>query len=216
MQTEKIVYFVRHGESMDNASPVFQSPGSPLSEKGREQARKISERIAKLSFESLISSSFRRAKETAGFIAEATGKTVEHSDLFVERVKPTSVNGKPHSDEKASALWKEWNESLYAPGMRAEDGENFDDIVMRADNALAFLKDRAEKSIVVVTHGYFLRTILARVLLGDLLSGDAHKKIQRGASMENTGLTVLRYQSGVEETDSRWRLWVYNDHAHLG
>ncbi len=216
MQTEKIVYFVRHGQSLDNASPVFQSPDSPLTEKGREQVRKIAGRIGKISFDALISSSFRRAGETAGFIAEATGKNIEYSDLFVERIKPTSVNGKPHSDKAATVLWKKWNESLYVPGVRAEDGENFDDIVMRADNALEYLHARPERSIVVVTHGYFLRTILARVLVGESLTGEIFKKFQRGAMMENTGLTVLEYQNELEKADSRWRLWVYNDHAHLG
>jgi probable phosphoglycerate mutase len=215
MDTEKVVYFVRHGQSADNAAPVFQSPNSPLTEKGRGQAQKIAERVTKLSFNALISSSFRRAEETAEIIAKMTGKNVQYSDLFIERAKPTSVNGKPHTDEVANALWKKWNESLYVPGMRAEDGENFDDITARADKALAFLKDRPERSIVVVTHGYFLRTVLARVLVGESLTGEIFKKFQRGAMMENTGLTVLEYQTGSEE-ESRWRLWVYNDHAHLG
>jgi hypothetical protein len=34
------------------------------------------------------------------------------------------------------------------------------------------------------------------------------------AAIENTGLTVLRYQGGFEEGPC-WRLWIYNDHAHL-
>jgi probable phosphoglycerate mutase len=215
MQTEKIIYFVRHGQSLDNALPVFQSPYSPLTEKGREQAQKIAVRAANISFDVLISSSFQRAQETAAFIAEATGKRVETSDFFVERMKPTSVNGKLHGDEAANALWKKWEESLYTPGMRVEDGENFDDIVARADKALAYLHDRPERSIFVVTHGYFLRTMLARVLVGDALTGEIFKRFQRGAMMENTGLTVLEYQSD-DEGAGRWRLWVYNDHAHLG
>jgi hypothetical protein len=52
--------------------------------------------------------------------------------------------------------------------------------------------------------------------VGELLTGEIFKKFQRGAMMENTGLTVLEYQSGLEKVDSRWRLWIYNDHAHLG
>jgi broad specificity phosphatase PhoE len=100
------------------------------------------------------------------------------------------------------------------PGMRAEDGENFDDITIRADAALHYLKNRAESSIVVVTHGYFLRTIVARVLLGDSLSGETFRHFQKSSSHENTGLTVLRYCAGFEEPHN-WRLWIYNDHAHL-
>ncbi len=214
-KTEKIVYFIRHGQSEDNVTPVFQSPNSPLNEKGQKQAGSIAERISKLSFDALIASPFQRAKQTAETITKVTGKEAEYSELFVERIKPTYVNGKSHEDQKASSLWRDWEKSLYTPGVRVEDGENFDDLLSRADKALAFLKDHKERSLVVVTHGYFLKTIVARVLLGDLLSGEAFKRFQRVASMENTGLTVLRFQSGFEE-DPTWRLWIYNDHAHLG
>ena len=48
-------------------------------------------------------------------------------------------------------------------------------------------------------HRYFLRTIVARVILGKALSGDAFKHFHAVASMENTGLTVLRYQVGVDQ-----------------
>jgi broad specificity phosphatase PhoE len=212
---EKTVYFVRHGESENNVAPVFQSPDSPLNENGRRQAEYIAARVSKLPFEALIASPFQRAKQTAEAITKATGMAAEYSDLFVERIKPTSINGKPYRDEKANMLWREWEKSLHTPNMRVEDGENFDDLVARADRALALLRDRLEKSMVVVTHGYFLRTILARVLLRNLLSGEIFRCFQRAAAMENTGLTVLRYHAGSEE-DSSWRLWVYNDHAHLG
>jgi broad specificity phosphatase PhoE len=194
----KVVYFVRHGQSIDNAGPVFQSPDSPLSAKGREQAHKIAHRVSKLSFETLIASPLHRAKETAEIISEATGKKPEFSDLFVERVKPTGINGKPHEDPIANALWREWEKSLYTPGMRVSDGENFDDLLIRANDALIFLENRPEQSMVVVTHGYFLRTIIARVLLGDSLTGPNFENLQRVASIENTGLTILQYREAFE------------------
>jgi probable phosphoglycerate mutase len=215
METKKIIYFVRHGESVANISSIFQPSDSTLTEKGREQAKSIAARIEKLSSEAFISSSFERAKETAEIIAKTVNKKPEYSDLFVERIMPKGLGGKPHSDKEAHAFWKEWTESLYTPGVRVADGENFDDIVLRADRALAFLRDRPERSILVVTHGYFFRTMIARVLLGDLLTGEAHRRFQRGATMENAGLSALRYE-GASEEDMHWRLWTYNDHAHLG
>jgi broad specificity phosphatase PhoE len=184
---EKIVYFVRHAQSEDNVAPVFQSPNSPLNEKGKRQAERIAERISKLHFGALIASHFERAKQTAEAITRATGRNAEYSDLFVERVKPTYINGKPYTDETADKLWREWQKSLYTSGARAEDGENFDDLLTR----------------------------VARVLLGSALSGEAFRQFQKAAAMENTGLTVLRYHVGFEEKSS-WRLWIYNDHAHLG
>jgi broad specificity phosphatase PhoE len=212
---QKIVYFVRHGQSTDNVLPVFLAPDSPLNERGKQQTEKIADRISRLAVEALIASPFQRAKETAEAIQRVTGKTPEFSDLFVERIKPTRINGKPYTDTKANTAWREWEKSLYTPGMRVEDGENFDDLVARADKALAFLSDRREKTLTVVTHGYFLRTIVARVLLGDLLSGEAFRRFQKAATMENTGLSVLRYHGG-SEGEASWRLWIYNDHAHLG
>ena len=211
---KKIVYFVRHGQSADNVAPVFQSPDSPLNDTGKQQAESIAKRVSKLSFDALIASPFERAKQTAEAIAKATDKKVEYSELFVERIKPTYINGKPYTDEKANTLWKEWEKSLYTPSMRAEDGENFDDLIARADKALTFLQNKTEQSLVVVTHGYFLRTIVARVLLGNLLSGEAFRNIQRTTTMENTGITVLQYRESFEEKPA-WHLWIYNDHAHL-
>jgi len=214
-KTEKIIYFVRHGESEDNVKPVFQSPDSPLSENGELQAKSIARRISKLNFQALIASPLKRAKQTAEAIAEVTDREVEYSGLFIERVKPIYINSKPYTDEKADNLWKEWEKSLHTPGMRVEDGENFDDITARADKALDFLRNRTEQSLVVVTHGYFLRTIVARVLLGDLLSDKTFLHIHKTTTTENTGLTVLKYRK-EPEGKSRWHLWIYNDHAHLG
>jgi broad specificity phosphatase PhoE len=211
----KTVYFVRHGQTEANIAPIYQPPNAPLNHRGIEQAHRIAGRISKLSFNVLIASTYERARQTADIIKDATQTTVEYSPLFIERAKPTNVDGKPYSDPQASALWENWESSLYTPGMRIEDGENFDDLMERSKKALAHLEERPEQSIVVVTHGFFLRTIVAHVLLGDLLSGDALRHFQHAASMENTGITVLELTQEDAESPF-WRLWTYNDHAHLG
>ena len=195
-------------------APVFQALESPLSNEGRNQAEKIADRASRISFETLISSPLQRAKETAETISRVTNKTPEFSELFVERVKPSYTYGKSYEDAKANQLWQEWEKSLYTPGLRAEDGENFDDLILRADKALNFLTERRESSLLVVTHGYFLRTIVARVLFGNLLTGDSFRQIQKSMEMENTGITVLHYKKSYEGIPG-WRLWIYNDHAHL-
>ncbi len=213
---EKIVYFVRHGESTGNISPVFQAPDSPLSEKGREQASRVAQRVAKISFGVLVASPMERTKQTAEFITQATGKNPLYSDLFVERLKPSGLNGKPYSDKEADVLWKEWEESLVLPGLKVEDGENFAEIVSRADRALTFLENCAEEAIVVVTHGYFLRVILARILLGDLLTSELFLRFHKATATKNTGITVLKYDKKHADAHLSWRLLTYNDHAHLG
>jgi probable phosphoglycerate mutase len=211
---EKVVYFVRHGQSEGNITPVFQSVESQLTDQGREQAKAMAQRVARLSFEALIASPQSRARGTAEAIVQKTGKSLEFSELFIERTKPTALNGKAYDDEEADHLWKLWERSLYTPGLRAEDGENFDDIILRAEHALDYLLKRPEKELVVVTHGYFMRTIIAHVLLGTSLTGEAFKSFQDKISMENTGISVLRYGTAYEGT--AWRLWIFNDHSHLG
>ncbi len=214
-QTEKVVYLLRHGQSEDNASPVFQGPDSPLSEHGRQQAQFIAERVRSIEFDALISSPFHRARQTADAIAAATDKTVELSDLFVERIKPSSINGQPYSNAAASDVWQQWEASFYESGNHIEDGENFDSITKRARAALDYLYNRPERTFVVTSHGYFIRSIIATVLLADELTPSAARILHRSMfGMENTGMTVLLYEPAFQQ-EARWRLWSYNDHAHL-
>lgn len=213
-EVTKKVYFVRHGQSEGNIDPVFQTLDSPLNEKGKDQAQYIAERATNLPIEVIISSPLPRAKETAEIIAEKVKKTVEFSDLFVERKKPTELFGKWYGEENAEHLFTKWKKSLYTSGFRAEDGENFDDLTERAKQALEYLSKRPEKELLVTTHGWFLRTIIAHVILGDALDGKTFEQFQDRIEMENTGLTVLIYDENMDGIP--WRLWVWNDHAHLG
>jgi len=48
-----------------------------------------------------------------------------------------------------------------------------------------------------------------------MISGETFRRFQRRTSMENTGLTVVRRQGRFDE-EPGWRLWIYNDHSHLG
>lgn len=213
-EAQKIVYFVRHGQSEDNASPVFQAYDSRLNERGREQARYVAERASQLGADILISSPQPRAYETAEIISKTVGKQVVASDLFVERGKPSFVDGKPWEDARASKMYDEWDKSLYTPGYKVADGENYDEIVSRADAALAYLLKQDVSKILVVSHGHFIRTIVARVILGDTLTGDSLLRFHRTTSLENTALTVLHYREAYQEP-AAWRLWTLNDHAHF-
>lgn len=210
----KTAYFVRHGQSEANIAPVYQGPDSPLSEQGQKQVKLIAERASKLNFDVIIASPFLRTKETAEAISKLTKKEIEYSDLFVEMGKPTKLNDAPADDPNAKELHTKWIATMYDTGQQVEDGENYESHTTRAEQAINFLTDREEKNILVVTHGYFLRTIVAKILVKDLLTPEIFKNIQRSAAMENTGLTILQYCL-YPNGDMSWRLWIYNDHAHL-
>lgn len=214
---DKTIYFVRHGQSIDNVEPVFQGVDSPLSPEGEKQAGQIANRLSHLEFEALVASPVKRAKQTAEAIAKATGKNIHFSDLFVERIKPSSVGeGKPWKDKEAQRIWREWDETYLSANsnVKFEDGENYVEIIKRADDALKYLLDRPEQTIVVVTHGYFLRTLLSRAVFEEHLTPVIMRQFQDHARSENTGITVLKYIDAFEQAPA-WRLWIYNDHAHF-
>lgn len=214
-EPDKIIYLVRHGKSEANSTPTFQPPDSPLDETGKQQANKIAERVSMLNFDKLISSPLTRAKQTAEVISDKCNKAVEFSEMFVERIKPSSINGKPHQDELANKVWRDWEKSLHTPGMKIEDGENYDELIQRAEEALAYLTLQKEKTMVVLSHGFFIRTLIAKVVLGDFISPDTHRSFHKIATMENTAISAIILQDAFEE-QKRWRLWIYNDHSHLG
>jgi len=211
---EKMVYLVRHGQSKDNALPVSQTPESPLSETGLKQAGSVAARFSKIPFDKVISSPLPRARQTAEKISEASGWSVEFSDLFVERIIPSSLPGKPYSDPEARRTWKNWEKSLVSTGLRVEDGENYQDIISRAEKALDYLLQHPEKTLAVVSHSYFIRTLVSIVMSGGELTPSLFMKLQRATSIDNTGVTVLVYKKG-RDGSSYWKLLVHNDHSHL-
>lgn len=213
-EPEKIVYLVRHGQSVHNVQPIFQSEMASLSGAGRKQAEFIAKRVSKLSYEALIASPLPRTKQTVQIIGRATKTTPEFSNLFVERRKPSDLDGKPYTDSVASKLWRKWEDNFYKLNSRVADSESYGELIVRADKALEYLKQRSEKKIVVVSHGIFIRTLVARVMLGGFITPETLKHYIRVTEAENTGLTVLLYQAGFEQ-EPCWRLWIYNDHAHL-
>ena len=111
----KTVYLVRHGQSEHNVTPVFQSQDVKLSDAGREQARLIAERVSDLDIDTLIASPLPRTMETAQIIGKAIGKDLNTSAILVERITPTSIEGKPYEDVESNKLWREWEANFYEP-----------------------------------------------------------------------------------------------------
>ena len=215
MTMKKTVYFVRHGESEGNISPVGNLNHSPLSEKGREQAEFLAKRCAGLSIQALITSTLERAEETGRIIASSLGIAAESSDLFVERRKPSEVFGQPQDSEHIHAIWRSLWDNFDKPGFRHSDEENFDDLKVRAKKALEYLMARPEGSILAVTHGIFLRIMAAYAVMGDELDGRECARFMSRLETGNTGLSVFRHDS--EDPFGRiWQISAWNDHAHLG
>ncbi|MEK7180566.1 MAG: histidine phosphatase family protein [Patescibacteria group bacterium] len=209
----KKIYLVRHGESEGNAEGIHQEAAAHLSEKGKMQARIIGERCAKFPLDLIISSTMLRAKETTEIIAKKIDKKLDYSDLFVECRRPKEVIGKPMASGEVLKARKVIRENFHIPDFRFSDEENFEDLKERARNALKYLEEREEGYILVVTHGLFMKVLVALVLFEENLTPQEFLQLKSKLHIENTGITVLDFDQ--ENTQLVWNLLIWNDHAHL-
>lgn len=206
----KRVYIVRHGESEANVSGLASGPDTPLTLEGERQALVIAERFARLDVDVIIASPYRRAAETARIINDVVKKPLVHSDLFVEKRNPSEHTGVVAYDRKEVSLSRHFTE----PDWRHSDEDSFTEIKARAQGALGFLLARPEENILVVSHGWFMRVLIAAQLFGETLTVEEYSRIYRYLYTRNTGLTLVEYDE--KNINDGWRLITWNDHAHLG
>lgn len=195
-------YLARHGQTDDNARRVFQGQGGRgLNALGREQARRLGERLAKSGIAAIASSDLERALETARIVGEVVG--VEPTiDPRLREVDVGSWTGK--GQEEIERLhpeeWAAWSVGL---DVRRGGGETYAELAARIDGCLASLDiPDVSAPVLVVSHGGSIRSWCSRVC-----------DPERGSSLEavrNTALALIeRVEPGVH------RLCSWNDVAHL-
>ena len=145
---ETVLFLVRHGETVDNARQIMQGQTQGcLNEKGREQARVVSERLAAEPVDAIVASDLRRAIQTAEIIAEPHGLPVVTTPLLRER---------------------DWGgfTGRFIPDLKGEvwpdDIESEEALLSRARTFLIYITATYPgKRVVAVGHGIFNKAILA-------------------------------------------------------
>lgn len=214
-KSEKVVYFIRHGESVGNAEGFFQGYEGGLSLTGKKQARSLAERFKNIPVDVILASTMPRARQTAEAIHAAIGKPIEFTDLLIEVLNPSEIRGKPHADAHAWEIRKSIRLQDHEPAWRYSDEENFLDRMERAGKVAEMLLGRPEKNIAVVSHGTFLRTLLAYMAFGKSMTPSEYIKFLLFFHKFNTGISVCNYVKS-DFGEFRWMLIHWNDVAHLG
>lgn len=214
---DKVIYFVRHGQTVANVAEQTQGPDDPLNEVGLKQAEIIAERAQSLDFECIIASDYARAKVTAENIHEATSKPIEFSKLFRELRRPSEFWGRVvKEDEEVLAGYRLINENFGREGWHFSDEENFSDVRARGQEALQYLLSRIEQRVLVVSHGNFLRTLLGIMLRGESYSYRDYIDIESTFELDNTSITIVEYKHHWRKNAHTWMIGSWNDRAHLG
>ncbi|MEZ4869408.1 MAG: histidine phosphatase family protein [Caldilineaceae bacterium] len=128
------IYLVRHAESEVNAQvgvpTQYGSGGSPLSQRGRQQAADLARHFHHLTIAQVYASERLRAQETAQILA--AGQPITIAPRLHER--PDPAGAEPESDADAVAR------------------------ITAALNAIA--RNHPGETVVAVSHGYIMRTLL--------------------------------------------------------
>jgi probable phosphoglycerate mutase len=198
---------IRHGETEWNRDLRFQGHGdSPLTGVGRAQAQALAERLADAPIDRLISSDLGRTRETAGYIATATGLEPTTDPRLRERhygpFEGLTIPEIEVRHPEAYARFRTDDPEYVLPG-----GESHRQHYERNVGFFkAYVKDHPGTTAALVAHGGVLDSVfrfVARLPLNQ----------PRCYLVPNTSLTVVKH--GRFYGTLRWVMETWGDVSHL-
>ncbi len=194
------LYFTRHGETLGNLDKICQGHTQGiLTENGKEQARKLSERLKSKHFDVIYSSDLQRAVDTANIIAQHHQSTPL---FFVQELRE-----KHHGNLQGRSLNDLTEEELRLDKIfdyRSGTGESMFDVYNRI---VKFLDEVYQKhktnNVLFVTHGATSRALTCK------LRNIHIKDFTSFKGLNNTGLCVY------EITEAECKELLYNCTKHL-
>ncbi|MFD1851601.1 histidine phosphatase family protein [Oceanobacillus bengalensis] len=190
------LYFVRHGETEWNVQNRLQGQlDSRLTSNGIQSARLLARKLEATKFESVISSSSKRAVHTAELLIGNRPLSFRTDEHLLE-INLGSWQGKTVEEIKKMDPHN-YNCYFHHPNlyMRNEnETENFIDVKERLE---AFLKTMQKTyqsgNLLIVTHGMVIK------VLQMMCKSNSIKQLWDPPAIEGTSLTVVRIEEGKRE-----------------
>jgi broad specificity phosphatase PhoE len=154
------LFLVRHGETEWSRSGRHTGwTDVPLTERGREEARRLVPLVRELRIGAVFVSPSRRARETA----ELIGADDARVDADLREWDYGGYEGVTTPEiQRTRPGWFLFTDGV-APGPPEHPGETPEQVGERADRMLARV-DAADTDVLLVAHGHFLRVLTARRL----------------------------------------------------
>jgi probable phosphoglycerate mutase len=148
------LFAVRHGETEWSLSQQHTGRTDiPLTDKGRDRAKRVGDALAGQQFELVLTSPFSRARDTAALAgfprAEVVDDLREWDYGDYEGLKTLDIR-------KDRPGWFLWNDGV-------PNGESIDEVAARADRVITRVRS-VEGDVLVFAHGHILRVVAARWL----------------------------------------------------
>jgi broad specificity phosphatase PhoE len=184
------VYLARHGESDWNVERRWQGHADrPLTERGREQAARLAERLADVELDAIYASDLCRAWETAEAVARSRGIEVVRLPELRE-VDVGSWCG--FTRDECAELYPDAFARWQAGGSGWDNGESYEDMGERIVAAIRRLAvEHAGGTILVVSHGGPIRAVHAHALGVDIAT---HRRT--GPVEPNARLSAVAVEDG--------------------
>jgi broad specificity phosphatase PhoE len=160
-----MIYLLRHGQiEGDGLRRFIGWTDPPLSEKGRETARKWRDALSDIAFGEIVCSDLRRSKETATIIA--AGRRISSMPEFRE-IGLGAWDGMPRDGIRAGQpdAWRQRGADM--AGFRPPGGESFADLserVLPSFHRIAAVYTRQDDHALIVGHAGVNRLILCHLL----------------------------------------------------
>ena len=198
------VYLIRHGATELSAEDRFAGAVDVLlSDGGRDQARRLGDRLAAEPISVAFASPMKRTMETARLIAEPHGIPVTPVDGLRE-IAHGRWEGKRREDVEIEYPEEYARYEIDPFSFAPVDGESGLQVTARALPAfLDIVEKHCDKQIVIVSHKATIR-----LLLSSLLGFDARKYRDR-LDQAPCALNILDFKSIAHA-----RLTLFNDTSH--
>ena len=165
----------RHGESDWNHTKRWQGfADRPLTERGRQQAEDLADRLDDTELDAIYSSDLQRARDTAEAVARRKGLEVRTTrDLREVDVGSWSGLTRAEAEARFPEAYARWLQG----GEGWEDGETYEQLATRVVRAMNRIATEHEGGrVLVVAHGGTIRAIHAAALGVDV---HTYRRIQR-------------------------------------
>lgn len=184
------IYLVRHGETAGNRVRRYQTYDTPLSDDGREQARRVAERLAREGpFAAIYTSDLARTLETADTIGAKLGLT----PTLERRLRELDVGDwKGTLYEEIEQRFPGHRERWIAGGgverLPGAAGESTADVLRRVVAAFEEIAARhAGEQVIAVSHGWALAVLVTALHGWDQIETFREQRLR----FDNTAVTVF-------------------------
>jgi 2,3-bisphosphoglycerate-dependent phosphoglycerate mutase len=184
------VWLIRHGESESNVGRTSAEPAEiPLTEFGRQQAEQVALAFARPPA-LIVTSPYLRARQTAQPTIERFPDVPYEQWSVQEFTYLGDMHGKATTAKErepfAQAYWNRGD-----PDFSNGGAESFNGLLGRAHDLLDRLSETPKGPVVVFTHGYFMRAVVWRVLLGGSMQD--FRRFAESYIVPNCGVIDLRF-----------------------